>query len=98
MSKLYTYLETRFETVEMKKLKCVQGWYGRKEDTIEIDYRKQFLPTLIHEVLHHYYPNWSETRVLKEESKITNALSIRQVENIFIRYGKRLEAVRKSSS
>ena len=91
MSKLYRYLETRIETIELTKLRTVQGWYGRKEDTIEVDYRKQFLSTLIHEVIHYYYPDWSETKVLQEESKIMNSISVRQVENIFIRYGKCLE-------
>ena len=58
-----------------KKIKVVERPLGREkalglawvgEDKIEIDGRvksKQYLNTLIHEMLHIYNPNWSETRV-----------------------------------
>ena len=58
-----------------KKIKVVERPLGREkalglawvgEDKIEIDGRlksKQYLNTLIPEMLHIYNPNWSETRV-----------------------------------
>jgi hypothetical protein len=55
----------------LKKLKgCVMGlcyW-----DWIEIDPRKEFLQTSIHECLHYLNPDWSETMVKYAESRIMN--------------------------
>ena len=51
------------------------AWVG--EDKIEIDGRlksKQFLNTLIHEMLHIYNPNWSETRVDQTANEMCNVI------------------------
>ncbi len=50
-------------------------WQG--EGLIEIDPRqrsKSTLDTLIHEMLHHYAPDWSETKVSKVASAMTKIL------------------------
>jgi hypothetical protein len=86
LSRMYKLFEKRPDIFELKKLRGIYGECVYDEDKIYIDYRKIFLPTLIHEVLHYFYPDWSETKVLKEESKIVNALSVRQVQNILKRY------------
>ena len=44
---------------------------------IEIDPRqssKQYLDTLIHEMLHLYNPDWSETRVLETANEMTRVI------------------------
>lgn len=50
-------------------------WQGM--GLIEIDPRlnaKDALDTLIHEMLHHYAPDWSESRVTKTATQMTNVL------------------------
>jgi hypothetical protein len=42
---------------------------------ITIDYRKDIIPTLIHEAIHHWHSDWSEKKVIKEEKRITNLLT-----------------------
>lgn len=54
----------------LKKLKGAMGvcyW-----EWIELDPRKNFLPTAIHECLHYLYEDWSETMILYAESRIMN--------------------------
>jgi len=58
------------------------GKYNYETTDITIDHRRDFLSTLIHEYLHHIHPDMCETKVLYEESRIINALSIRQIKNI----------------
>ena len=51
------------------------AWVG--EDKIEIDGRlksKQYLDTLIHEMLHIYNPTWSETRVAQTANEMTSII------------------------
>jgi len=83
LSKLYKLLNEPY-IFSIKKLNKLQGYCD--SDEICIDYRKDILSTLIHEVLHYYYPNWSETKVLNEERKIINYLTIKQVKNILRRF------------
>lgn len=50
-------------------------WQG--EGLIEFDPRmkgRQTLDTLLHEMLHHYAPEWSEHKVSKTASQMTDAL------------------------
>lgn len=44
-----------------------RGYYWPEEETIDIDYRYEIIPTLIHEYLHHFHEDWSESKVEKEE-------------------------------
>ena len=44
-------------------------------DWIEIDPRKEFLQTSIHECIHFLRPDWSESMVLYAESRIMNQAS-----------------------
>jgi len=45
------------------------------DSAIEIDYRKLFIPTIIHEVLHDLYPDNWEGWTLRLESKLVNILT-----------------------
>jgi len=50
-------------------------WQG--EGLIEVDPRlkaKAALDTLIHEMLHHYAPDWSESRVTRTASQMADVL------------------------
>ena len=81
--RLYYLLRTHPDRIHFKKLyRSNYGTYDQNTHEIEIDYRRDFLSTLIHESLHHWYPEWNETTVLKHESLIINALSPRQIKNI----------------
>ena len=84
MSRLYADMRENGNVI-FKKLHGKVGtfdWHG--DETIEIDYRKDILPTIIHEFLHKWNPEKSESWVIKEESRIINSLSVKQVKN-FIR-------------
>ena len=51
------------------------AWVG--ENKIEIDGRlksKQYLNTLIHEMLHVYNPDWSESKVTKTANEMTDII------------------------
>ena len=39
---------------------------------IELDYRRDIIPTAFHELLHYLYPKWSETEIKYAESRLIN--------------------------
>lgn len=81
--RLYYLIRNHPEYIVFKKLRGVCGFYQIDEViSINLDYRKEIIPTLIHESLHHWHPEWSETKVSQNESMIVNNLSTRQVKNI----------------
>jgi hypothetical protein len=51
------------------------------EDFLEFDYRKDIIPTMLHECIHYIYPEWSETKVLYAEKRLVNHLTTLQVAN-----------------
>lgn len=69
-----------------KKIKVVDKLLGRQKAVgqaytdakiIEIDPRqrsKKYLDTLIHEMLHVYNPDWSETKVTKTANEMTEII------------------------
>lgn len=63
---------------KLQKLKGVMG-YCAWEDGIMLDYRRELIPTLIHECIHYMYPDWSETQVLYAEKRIINTINLVQV-------------------
>jgi len=85
-SRLYCELRDNPQYITLRKIKNAQGLYWYDSDLIEIDYRKMLLPTLVHEYLHKWYPDKSETWVLQQEQIIMNALSTRQAKNILKRF------------
>lgn len=63
---------------KLKKLKGVMG-YCEWEEGISLDYRKEFIATLIHECIHYLKPSWSETQVLYAEKRVINCITIKQL-------------------
>lgn len=63
----------------LKKLKTVHGWCHEEDDYVEIDYRKEFILTVIHEVIHYIQPDWSESMVMYAEKRIINTITIDDV-------------------
>ena len=63
---------------KLKKLKGVMG-YCEWEVGISLDYRKEFIATLIHECIHYLKPSWSETQVLYAEKRVINCITIKQL-------------------
>ncbi len=69
-----------------KKIKVIDKKLGRSdavgmayidENRIEIDPRqksKEYLDTLIHEILHLFNPDWSETKVSKAANEMTKII------------------------
>lgn len=81
--RLYALLKNHSDHIYFEKLyKNVYGSYDNTTKDIKVDYRRDIIPTLIHEALHHWHPDWSETEVIKNESLIINTLSARQIKNI----------------
>lgn len=63
---------------KLKKLKGIMG-YCEWENGIGLDYRRELIPTLVHECIHFLYPKWSETQVLYAEKRVINSATIKQV-------------------
>lgn len=89
--KLYRFLDEG-HYFKFRKMPHNRGEIYPHHEPIEIhlDHRDRILPTLIHEALHYFYPEASETWVLKTERKIINQLSDRQVRNIIRRFAQNI--------
>lgn len=72
------------EFLVFKKL-GIFGWCLYDEDTLLVDHRKSPIRTAYHECLHYLYPDWSETKVLRVESKMINKLSMLEIAQ-FMKY------------
>jgi len=82
-NRIYKELRDNSNDIILQKMRGnITGLYDSGTDEITLDYRMDILPTLIHEYLHKWYIDKSETWVLQEERKIVSALSIRQARNI----------------
>lgn len=57
----------------LKKLKGVHGWC-EWDDGIILDYRKDLIPTIIHECIHLLEPDWSEAQVSYSERRVINTI------------------------
>lgn len=75
VSVLETIKQQKKGFFQLKKLRgSVHGYCDW--DEIVIDYRKEFIPTIIHEVIHLLNPDWCETNVLYAEKQILKNISI----------------------
>lgn len=89
--RLYNLLKRHSDRIILQKLpKNVSGYYDDGTEEITIDYRKDIVPTLIHEAIHHWHPDWCERKVIKEEKRITKFLTVRQCKNILKTLAKNL--------
>ena len=80
------YYSVFFYMASYQKIKVIDKKLGRQKavgqaytdaKVIEIDPRqksKNYLDTLIHELLHVYNPEWSETKVSKTANEITDII------------------------
>jgi hypothetical protein len=70
----------------------IQGDYDYEgdEDVIHLDFRKELISSLVHEMIHHIHPSWKERYVKAEEHRIMNSLSVIQVKNIIKKLAKSL--------
>ena len=59
-----------------------------KKFYFEIDLTKDIVPSLIHEALHHWYPNIAHKLIYKMEKQITKSLSLKQCREIIKRLAK----------
>jgi len=81
--RLYYFLRHHQDLISFQKLsQGVYGYYDFGTEEITIDYRREVIPTLIHEILHHWYPSWSETKVINEERRLVNSLTPSLYKNI----------------
>ena len=81
--KIYTFLRENPDHIVIDILKKnVEGMYEPDTNIISLDPRKAIIPTLIHELIHHWHEDWCETKVLKEEDKIVRSLSVAQMKNV----------------
>jgi hypothetical protein len=56
---------------KMEKLRGdLQGYCDYEDNVISIDYRKELIPTLIHECIHYIEPDWCETKVIYAEKMV----------------------------
>ncbi len=90
LTRMYKLFKTNPETFVLKKTRMCDGDYDPVDDIINIDYRKEFISTLIHEVLHYLHPSWCETKVMREEIRIMNALSLCQIKTVLKRFSRTL--------
>jgi len=72
-----------------QKLKGVHG-YCEWEDGILIDYRKDLIPTVVHECIHLLEPDWSETQVGYSERRIMSTISSDDAIRLLIFFIKKL--------
>lgn len=82
MSRLYKVMRTHDDRILLKKLRGMTAYYETPTEEIAIDYRKELIPGLIHEFIHHIHPKWCETKVEEFERCLVNSLSTRQIKNI----------------
>ncbi len=83
----YKLLRERPEMFKLEKLHInTAGLYHTVSQRIVINYRADILSVLIHEVLHHLYPNWPERKVLNGESFIMKHMSQRTAITILKRF------------
>lgn len=65
-------------------------WPEEYPTQVFLNPRGEMFSTLIHEALHYMHPEWSETTVGREEIRIVNMLTDRQVRNIIKKFAEAL--------
>jgi hypothetical protein len=84
ISMLCQFLKKYPKNTLLKKIygQRILGYYDFGTDQIVIDYRKDIIPTLIHEFIHRTHPELCETDVLKKEKEIMVVITPRQCKHI----------------
>lgn len=73
----------------LKKLKGVHG-YCDWDDGILLDYRKDLIPTIVHECIHYIEPDWSEAQVVYAESRVINTVTEDDIIKLLMFFVKKL--------
>lgn len=73
----------------LKKLNGAHG-YCEWDEGIVLDYRKEFVATIIHECIHLLEPDWSESQVMYSESRVINTISEDDVVRLLLFFVKKL--------
>lgn len=89
--KIYRLFEERPDMFIFKRMPKYRGLWepgsDAEHDRILIDHRDEILATLIHECLHHFYPEWPEKVVYGMEQRVIQHISARQATNLLRRFG-----------
>lgn len=82
--KVYKFLKEN-HTIKTSKSKIYDGWIIRDchPTILFLNLSADVVPTLIHEILHYYYPDASERWVEKESNLIVQSLTSKQIRNIY---------------
>ena len=88
---LYDFLREHPDSIIFKKLRKICGYYDAENEEIVIDYRRDIVSTLIHEIAHHVHPNWCETKIQQKERQVMSCLTPAQCTNIMIALGMSLK-------
>lgn len=83
VSRIYKELRSNPQ-ISFKRLRGCCGLYDMGDEHITIDYRREVLPTLIHEFIHKLYPDKSETWVLHKERFVMSRISPAQAKRLLI--------------
>jgi len=89
LKKLHHFILHKPDNISFERIKggtC--GYYDHETEEITIDYRKDIIPTLIHEFTHHLNPKWRERQVLAYERKVMRILTPIQSKNLIKLLGK----------
>lgn len=89
--KAYKRLKDDDFTFRFANLRGLHGLCDIGDKRIQLNPKGEILNTLVHEILHDVNPDWSETKVLKEESRIMARLSYRQMINLILALGEALK-------
>lgn len=83
IKKLHHFIIHRPDNISFERLKSgTCGYYDHETEEITIDYRKDIIPTLIHEFTHHLNPKWRERQVESYERKVMRLLTPVQSKNL----------------
>lgn len=81
--KLHHFVIHHPDNISFERLKgTICGFYDHETEEITIDYRKDIIPTLIHEFAHRLYPKWRERQVISYEKKVMKLLTPIQSKNL----------------
>lgn len=70
--------------IMIARMKKVQGTCFGEE--IIIDYRKEILSTLLHELMHYFYPWWSEYTTLYNERRTMRVINKKEIKKVLYKF------------
>jgi len=89
-NRIYMRLKHERFTLRFIRAPGVHGYCYPGMGLIQMNPSGDILATLVHEMIHDFYPNWREERVLAHERMMMAQLSHRQMANLMFAMGKAL--------